>query len=162
MSGLQERSERFVHPEPNSGCWLWHGGGARGYGVFNRPRKQGVISAHRMAYTLYVAPVPVGLNVLHKCDVRCCVNPAHLELGTQRESMRQRGQRNRASWPRGTTHVSTKFTDVEIEAIRRDPRSTRAIGRAFGCSGHFVSMVKLGKRRGQSLLQATKGKVENE
>lgn len=162
MSDLRERFERFIQPEPNSGCWLWRGGVSRGYGSFNLPAKAGTVRAHRMSYELYVGTVPAGLNVLHKCDVRGCVNPSHLEAGTQAENLRQRGQRNRASWPRGATHVSTKFTDAEIEAIRGDPRSTRAIGRAFGCSGHFVSMVKLGKRRGQLLLQATKGKTEDE
>lgn len=161
MIDLRDRFERFVHPEPTSGCWLWRGGDARGYGVFNLPNKRGVVSAHRMSYTLYVAPIPAGLNVLHKCDVRCCVNPAHLELGTQRENMLQRGQRNRMSWPRGANHSSTKFTDEQIEDIRNDPRSTRVVGRAFGCSSRFVSAVKRGERR-KILLQATKGKTEDD
>lgn len=31
---LRERFERYVSPEPMSGCWLWTGGMANGYGRF--------------------------------------------------------------------------------------------------------------------------------
>lgn len=84
---------RFVFPEPNSGCWLWIGSGTRGYGMFrlgstlDGTRRR--LYAHRLAYEWLVGPIPDGLEVDHKCRVRACVNPAHLEPVTRHENMRR-------------------------------------------------------------------------
>ena len=56
----------------------------------------GHIYAHRLAYMLAVGPVD-GWQVLHTCDNPKCCNPAHLELGTHAENMRQMRERGRAS-----------------------------------------------------------------
>jgi hypothetical protein len=71
----------MVSPEPNSGCWLWLGKeGHKGYCTASGFRR---ISperwAHRLAYALFIGPIPKGNQVHHKCEVRSCVNPQHLE-----------------------------------------------------------------------------------
>lgn len=74
-------------PEPNSGCHLWLGSLDRdGYG---RVRCAGAEyrPAHRLAYEAENGPVPKGLVLDHKCRVRCCVNPSHLEPVTNRENI---------------------------------------------------------------------------
>lgn len=40
--------------------------------------------AHRVAYELLVGPIPPGLTIDHLCKVRCCVNPKHMEVVTQK------------------------------------------------------------------------------
>jgi hypothetical protein len=70
-------------PEPNSGCWLFDGattGG--GYGRHSK-RKY----AHRIAYEKWVGPIPDGMLVCHKCDVKLCCNPDHLFLGTDEDNI---------------------------------------------------------------------------
>lgn len=75
--------------DPGSGCWLWLGrvdqtGRGGGYGRLGRAGR-----AHVVVYTLLVGPIGRGLELDHRCHVRRCVNPAHLEPVTHAENMRR-------------------------------------------------------------------------
>lgn len=74
-------------------CWPWPKVTPYGYGaVYYRGRNT---LAHRMAYELFVGPIPAGMTVDHlchdpnKCDLdtkcphRLCCNPLHLEAVPQ-------------------------------------------------------------------------------
>lgn len=88
--------ERYI-PEPMSGCWLWTGALSRGYGRINR------VMAHRIFFEHYHGPVPSGLEINHKCRVKCCVNPDHLEAVTHSENILH-ARRTGFSKPRPNTH----------------------------------------------------------
>jgi hypothetical protein len=93
MKTLEERFQEKMIPEPNSGCWLWLGavrGWRRspmhgGYGVLWRDGDN--FPAHRVAYELYVGPIPEGMVIDHKCRNTRCVNPDHLRPITGRENI---------------------------------------------------------------------------
>ncbi len=79
----------LVMPEPNSGCWLWLGAINRnGYGRFSNGA-HGMLMAHRVSLLLVGRERPDGMEVDHKCRVRCCVNPDHLEYVTHAENLRR-------------------------------------------------------------------------
>jgi hypothetical protein len=62
----------------SDGCWIWIGArNQNGYGNFGDSER--VLKAHRVAYQLLIGPIPDGLELDHRCRIRACVNPSHLE-----------------------------------------------------------------------------------
>ncbi len=101
-----DRFEAKYIPEPMSGCWLWTAAlSNKGYGFYF---SDGHNFAHRWSYSHFVGPIPEGLIVRHRCDTPSCVNPDHLELGTQSDNMQdciKRGRHKGAAWQRrNATH----------------------------------------------------------
>lgn len=78
---IEVRLQENCIPEPNSGCHLFTGFIANGYGRIayqGRPQQ-----AHRLAYEAKFGPVPRDLVIDHLCRVRSCINPDHMEPVTQ-------------------------------------------------------------------------------
>lgn len=98
-------------------CWLWTGTTIRGYGSFN---KHGY--AHRFSWELHNGQILNGLHVLHKCDVRACVRPEHLFLGTNYDNIRDKCAKGRQFklGPRyGVENNASKLTTVQVLEIRK-------------------------------------------
>ena len=98
-SHWQRLWEKVDRSGGSSGCWIFKGGlGDGGYGVlgWKENGRQRSMSAHRMAWTLTNGTIPPGMCILHRCDNRKCVNPAHLMLGTQEENVRDMALKGRA------------------------------------------------------------------
>src|SRR3954462_4514752 len=141
--------ERFlakVCPEPNGGCWLWRGRGvASGYGMGRFERK--MYPAHRLAWKFFRGEIGPGLVVCHKCDVRACVNPDHLFLGTMADNIRDMKEKGRS--PHGDEHSRSKLTAKAVSRIKtmlahRHMRVSE-IARAFGVTHATIDCIAKGK-----------------
>jgi hypothetical protein len=147
---LEQRIFDYSMPEPNSGCWLWLGAlNACGYGTIGVKYRSQL--AHRISYSVFKGLVPKRKNVLHHCDMPCCVNPEHLFVGTQRDNVHDMEHKKRAYHPRGENHGLAKITEREVKLIRMDKRSERTIAKAMGLTRAIVRGVKIGRTWGHVL-----------
>lgn len=153
---LRDRFDRHVvRSNDPAGCWLWTGATMpNGYGKFGMPRGASHARpwaarlAHRVAHELAAGEVPDGLQVLHRCDVRNCVNPAHLFLGTQKENIADMYSKGREAGcgVRGEGNPSARFAAKDAALLRYLADcgvKHRRLGPLFGVTGSTVSRVAL-------------------
>jgi hypothetical protein len=131
-------------------CWLWTGAVHNGYGVLRRgPRGAGLIRAHVASWELTHGKVPTGLDVCHSCDVRACVRPDHLFVGSRLVNMRDAKAKGRVQ--QGERRPMHKLTDEAVRRIRHEaavgPRGTRSrLAREYGVSYSLIFYVAQGER----------------
>lgn len=106
--------------DPGSGCWLWEGAPVNGYGWICAPTK-GSRFAHRASYQTFVGPVPEGLMICHKCDVKLCVNPAHLYAGTAKNNFDDWVSRAGGSLPKGRPSIPLCHRGHDLDKYRKSP-----------------------------------------
>lgn len=112
-NAAQVQIERLSVPVPIAGCWIWIGSLVRsGYGQLTHQGKHK--TAHRASFEAFVRPLIPGEWVLHRCDVRACVNPHHLYAGTPIDNRRDMLARSGWEHPMGKrTHCAEghEFTE---------------------------------------------------
>ncbi len=100
---LHQRFWEHVMPAIASNCLFWtasyNAGGYGQIGVGSTADGRRVSLAHRVSYELHNGPIPDGLFVCHTCDMRGCVNPAHLFLGTHDDNMEDAARKGRLKGP---------------------------------------------------------------
>jgi hypothetical protein len=101
---------------PNeNGCWIWNlAKSTRGYGkcLFK------ALGAHRVSYEAFKGKIPKEKYVCHKCDVKACVNPDHLWVGTCKENVQDAKSKGRLPDQRGLNSKSAKLTESQVKEIR--------------------------------------------
>ncbi len=100
-----------------NGCILWTKSvDEGGYGKLTCNYK--TVTAHRLSYTIFKGPIPKGMLVCHHCDVRRCINPDHLFLGTHRDNSLDSVKKGRFGKP-------IKLNSRLVKDIRRKYESGR-------------------------------------
>lgn len=113
-----------------------------GYCVFSIGQKD--ILAHRMSYELFIGTIPKRLLVLHKCDIRNCVAPKHLYLGTDQDNVNDMIKRKRNFRSMGENNFNAKLTKTDIKEIRKLYKVgfvTRELAEIFDVSKNSISNI---------------------
>lgn len=151
-----------------SECILWDKAvSSTGYGQSWRNGKS--VAAHRLAYEDAAGAIPLGMMVLHKCDVKLCVNPDHLYLGTAKDNARdavERGQiatgerHGTKTQPnriiRGSRKPNAKLTAEQVQGIREiyKPRPTLdEIAQRYGVTRSTISRIVRGESHADALIE---------
>jgi hypothetical protein len=130
---------------PIAGCWLWtEYVMSNGYAQFCGPNRQKT-QWHRLSWTIHNGPIPDGMQVLHKCDVRCCVNPHHLFLGTHMDNMIDRQKKGRNVNPIGEQHGQSKLTVEQVKRIKYSTERGSDLARDLSISPVTVHAIRHGK-----------------
>lgn len=135
---------------PKAGCWEWQGSlGPNGYGQIRPGGSDGrCIPTHRASFTVFKGPIPQGLDVMHICDNRICVNPGHLVLGTRQDNNSDRDRKGRTAY--GERSGNCKLKTEEVLSIRRrvgSGESQAALAREFKVSPSHVCCIVNRTRR---------------
>lgn len=131
-----------------SGCVLWTGRKDRhGYGRVSHYLKTGeyiTSGAHRMAWTLKHGEIPPGHYVLHRCDVRGCINPEHLFIGTAKDNSADMHRKGRwtARDKRGAHNPNRRLTTQQVAEIRLSTEPSCALASRFGVHRSTIDRVR--------------------
>ena len=115
-------------------CWTWLAGHFKqtGYALLCTKRDDGKWrpgTAHRIAWELYVGPIPPGLQVDHLCRNRGCVNPRHLEPVTQKVNLARGDSQSAIAVRTNRCHRDHEFTPENTRIKRNGKRDCRACAR---------------------------------
>ena len=140
------REEKFwSRVNKTDSCWLWTGCiGYSGYGLLTT---RVPIRAHRFSWELHNNKIPDNLHVCHKCDVRHCVNPEHLFLGTHKDNMNDMISKGRLVpvSKSGEEHIFSKLTEnsvIEIKKMLNDGETCVSISKKYHVSPTCISRIK--------------------
>lgn len=135
-------AERFMAKvRRTDSCWIWSAAKYwSGYGAFRYFNR--IIPAHRASYQIHTGKIPDGFVVMHRCDNKSCVNPAHLKIGTQMENIRDKMTKGRQL--RGEKHGRALLEEKDvrqIHSLRRKNMTMEKIGSIFGIGSSHVSQI---------------------
>lgn len=157
VGSINERFAQRFEIDKESGCWNWTGTmDNSGYGIisgllFDKHYRK--LLAHRASWLMFKGQIPEGDGahgtvVMHKCDNRKCVNPLHLELGSQADNVKDMNRKGRhvvgeKLKQTGINHFMSKIQRQEdVDLICSGKHSNEELAEMFCVSNDVIKRVK--------------------
>lgn len=144
----------------SEGCFEWQGPRHRqGYGlVFANGKKS---FAHRDSFQAFRREIPSGMCVCHRCDNPCCINPAHLFLGTHADNMKDMARKKRSTAGEKSHSAKVSASDVlEMTRLYKSGVDQGKLAQRYGIARCTVSEIVRGtKWRGIIREVASEGRA---
>ena len=106
-----------------------------------------IVYAHRVVAQLVHGEPRSGMEVLHSCDNRACVNPGHLSWGSHADNMADASRKGRLigrNHVRGEKHPSTRLKEDDVRAIRKarsEGQTLANVAKQFGITLQAVHQI---------------------
>ena len=161
VGSVNERFKERYEIDDVTGCWNWVGTiSSQGYGqvagLINGKRYVPVgkyILAHRASWIIHFGDIPKGEGahgtvVMHKCDNRKCVNPEHLQLGSQADNVKDMMVKRRHvvgefQKRKGIEHFRSSFkTQADIDLILTTEGKTKELAEKFGVTQSAIKRLR--------------------
>ena len=122
---LKGRLDRLSIFEPNTGCQLWLGTVTKstGYGEIKVNHRK--TTAHRAMWVAHRGEIPSGLVVMHKCDIRTCVNIDHLSIGSRKQNSADMSKKGRGSFNKLTHEQCLERSKRALLTMGEEGRKAR-------------------------------------
>lgn len=141
---IADRVKEFFTPGHPDECWPWRGPtNGNGYGRLHFGDVR--MYAHRAVYIAANGPIPKGQHILHRCDNRSCVNPAHLHVGTNK-------QNHEEAWERDRFRSRRKLSPTDILEIRSSPLPKPHLAEKYGVHLSHIYQIKT-RSQGDGILR---------
>lgn len=100
---------------------------------------------HRQLYmqTHNIRSMPRETQVMHICDNKQCINPAHLHTGTHDDNMREAVERDRVVF--GEDHHFAKLNEIKVRAIMQSSETDKVLSQRYNVSPAAIWCVRNGK-----------------
>jgi hypothetical protein len=150
-----KRVDKTLGYGPQGDCWRWIGHiDMCGYGQMCRSYI--IEGAHRLSFEIANNRHPTkGLQVMHSCDTRDCVNPSHLSEGTATENTLHTVALGRHSF--GERNGQSKLTAEQAREIKRlivEGCSRKVIAETYSVSLTTIYHIAKGNRWKQAMVKA--------
>lgn len=123
-------------------CWIYKGSTTHeGYPSFSI--NGGTTGGHRFSYLVFYGPIPEGHVVRHKCDNPKCVNPYHLETGTQQDNIIDKVLRNRTA--KGSGNGRAILTEDQVRRIAEQGGTYKELAKEYNVCTDTIKNILTGK-----------------
>ena len=103
---------------------------------------------NRFVYQQMFGEIPEGHVIRHKCDVRECINPEHLETGTHKDNVHDAIERSRRLPIKGEKNKNSKLKETDVieikKALRNKTHSNYKLAEIYGVSDMTIRKIKKG------------------
>ena len=138
LTNGKKGDRKVVWIEGPGGCWLCTSHKVGGTGYPQGSVKKGRRSIARVMWCEKFGEWPDGLEMLHSCDNRRCINPDHVRPGTKEENGGEMAERDRSAW--GERSGMHKLSSEEAKKVfdLKGKMPQRKVGKLFGVSGSTI------------------------